>query len=95
LSQYDDYDYADLTLKPPSKPANGSWENNSTTEEGGEGGGLAGLSSIATVVEGPTTLSPTNNTSSTSVKPVRKCGAGFYRDTLGRCRRLRRPHTPM
>lgn len=26
-----------------------------------------------------------------STKPPRRCGAGFYRDPAGRCRRLRRP----
>ncbi|XP_046680854.1 uncharacterized protein LOC124367786 isoform X2 [Homalodisca vitripennis] len=47
---------------------------------------LASTASAPAAVEDPTP-SPAQTT-----KKSRRCGAGFYRDTSGRCRRIRRPH---
>ena len=95
MFQYE-YDYGEYTVKPPQNATNGHSQPApvvSTTPE----------ANLTLVSEGNSTdsgggvkdLDP-NSTESNAVlesttKPPRRCGAGFYRDPAGRCRRLRRP----
>ncbi|KAL5244349.1 hypothetical protein ACI65C_011759 [Semiaphis heraclei] len=44
--------------------------------------------SSSTVATAPAAASATNSTAN------RKCGPGYFRDPMGRCRRIRKPHLP-
>lgn len=44
--------------------------------------------SSSTVATAATAASATNSTAN------RKCGPGYFRDPMGRCRRIRKPHLP-
>ncbi|KAF6205979.1 hypothetical protein GE061_017203 [Apolygus lucorum] len=82
-----DYDYGELTLKPPAAP---NTPSNSSSSE-------APLLSSTEKTEDSSGAGAdeeqqaTSTVASTPTKPARRCGAGFYRDPAGRCRRQRRP----
>ncbi|RZF40520.1 hypothetical protein LSTR_LSTR000399 [Laodelphax striatellus] len=97
--QYD-YDYADMTLKPPPKPSGDTSTTVVTFSPPSK------VSSAAVPEEGssPSTLggqdapeATTNTVASTSAtsRTTKRCGAGFYRDHFGRCRRVRHPQLPL
>ncbi|XP_075217888.1 uncharacterized protein LOC142322693 [Lycorma delicatula] len=92
--QYD-YDYSELTVKPPPKPSEGitvaTFAPISKTTTGKEDDNST---TAQEVVEGTevTTL-PTSTLATT--RTTRRCGAGFYRDHFGRCRRVRHPQLPL
>ncbi|XP_039291967.1 uncharacterized protein LOC111053969 [Nilaparvata lugens] len=87
--QYD-YDYADMTLKvtfsPPSKAPGGG----SAPEDHSSAPMVAGGASDNIDV----TTNTVASTSATS-RTTKRCGAGFYRDHFGRCRRVRHPQLPL
>lgn len=52
-----------------------------------------------TTISSVSSTSTESTTESTTITPTtaktnKRCGPGFYRDTFGRCRRIRRPHLP-
>ncbi|BES95091.1 26S proteasome non-ATPase regulatory subunit [Nesidiocoris tenuis] len=83
-----DYDYGEMTLKPPAPPH--SQHNSSlpaqpptdvsSTEKAED-------SSNPSPADGP----PSTTTAPPTARPTRRCGAGFFRDPMGRCRRQRKP----
>ncbi|XP_014240128.1 uncharacterized protein LOC106661339 [Cimex lectularius] len=86
-----DYDYAELTLKPPAAPSTS--KKPTTSSDALDPMSTVDLLSSDTASNSTTTPSSSSVTTEvpTSAKPHRRCGAGFYRDPNGRCRRLRRP----
>ncbi|XP_054262748.1 formin-J-like isoform X2 [Macrosteles quadrilineatus] len=102
-----DYDYNDFTEKP-HKPHNVSGSSLAPPEPPVQASNMTSDTAFPTNSTVPDTAPPpapseepllgptaTPEAPQTSPKKSRRCGAGFYRDTLGRCRRIRRPHLQM
>lgn len=79
------------TIKPHSSIASGQ------TNSGSSSNSLSSLNSSTIVITNQLLTTPehVNATSDhESTVKIRKCAPGYYRDNLGRCRRLRKPHIP-
>ncbi|XP_014277288.1 uncharacterized protein [Halyomorpha halys] len=103
LGDYE-YDYGEYTVKPPPNATNGHGgpQNAGTSSSTAPSSvsPLDGNSTSATetnstelnsIKELDTNSTESNVVIESTTKPPRRCGAGFYRDPAGRCRRLRRP----
>ncbi|XKL59178.1 hypothetical protein PGB90_000194 [Kerria lacca] len=109
ILQYD-YDYSELTEKPSTTAGQYQWSStNATTvkphsnvasghvNSGTNNNSLSSINSSAIVITNQLLATPERMNvtvdEETAIK-IRKCAPGYFRDNLGRCRRLRKPHLP-
>ncbi|XP_073983155.1 uncharacterized protein [Rhodnius prolixus] len=89
-----DYDYAEMTLKPTTSTtdtANQTASDKPTLNAETNQTVFAVNSTIPGSSESSTSVSTSTVSTLTTNKTRRRCGAGFFRDSNGRCRRLRKP----
>ncbi|XP_065207474.1 uncharacterized protein LOC135836514 isoform X2 [Planococcus citri] len=82
------------TAKPPSNAVSGNVNNSNSNNNS-----LSSINSSAIMITNqllatPESINATIIDEDSAIKVNRKCAPGYYRDTLGRCRRLRKPHIP-
>ncbi|KAK9513027.1 hypothetical protein O3M35_001310 [Rhynocoris fuscipes] len=84
-----DYDYGEMTLKPTANVTEPT--NVTAVTKPNENSGIDSQSASTNHTTNGTP-SPIGSSTTASSKPIRRCGAGFFRDVNGRCRRQRRPN---
>lgn len=109
ILQYD-YDYSELTEKPltggqqqstttgttakaPMNMVAGNVSSNSSNNFPSSINSSA-ITITNQLLATPESINATIMDEDSGIKVNRKCSPGYYRDNLGRCRRLRKPHLP-